>query len=644
MKNAKNIVDNGLRLGGERLYPRRLTSEQEKKLAGLADFSKVISASNDENPLHHLSAAQIRTREETVRTTAHDFYTRAGRNRDSDDVFLALATAVMVPNRLLEEFAASDEIPLAGALWILDYADKRDLMRKLTPLLPETVNEDLDYDVQMFEDMLYERELVLRLFQVIKGRKSKCREAFRSILGLIRKNDAENLRAVFKTTLFDYFARYCEVRARVESTDYAKWVERASSGEETLAAEGTETHIVRAHTGVPLENVSLGKRPVDTLFLLNTAALYSASDEMKQTILHNKRATEILSGFHIQDPYEIIAAFLLLENEGDFLCRMGMLTANVLTCAGFLLPWTREFNYSIDVNQFEYGLSQYKLLYPFKTSGKEFRCLREGTMVTEEQLFFLSTGYILPRGRIASRDLTEWYETQGVPLERARELAYAAMILSCYDEREHRNDRMPWEEQEAEAVETEGESEEQQTESVDQLQNRIVELNRQLKSMRMALHEAETQSKSAQDNLNESEKRTEKDRMELTNLRESLFSLMSGNEGEHSPETEDDIVFPYTLTLRTLAFGGVDAWRNGMQSLVRGARFYDRDTLRNPNMLKQADVVWLQTNAMPHSLFYHILDIARRENLTVRYFSSSSARNCAEQMVREEMLLLRDRE
>ena len=198
MECEENRTFNGIMIGGEQSCPSKLTSAQEKKLSGLSAFSKLVSTSEDENPLHHLNAAEIRKREETVRATAHYFIERTGKSRSADDAFLALATGVMIPNRLLEEFTASYDILLAGALWLLDYMDKRGLMRKLMDLLPESAEVVIEDEAQVFEDVMYDRDLVLHVFQVIKGRKKEYKEAFRSIIGLIRKSDAENLRAAFK--------------------------------------------------------------------------------------------------------------------------------------------------------------------------------------------------------------------------------------------------------------------------------------------------------------------------------------------------------------------------------------------------------------------------------------------------------------
>ena len=49
-------------------------------------------------------------------------------------------------------------------------------------------------------------------------------------------------------------------------------------------------------------------------------------------------------------------------------------------------------------------------------------------------------------------------------------------------------------------------------------------------------------------------------------------------------------------------------------------------------LIKNADVLWLQTNAMPHSLYYKIIDRARNSNIRIKYFSFPSAKKCAVQI------------
>jgi len=51
-------------------------------------------------------------------------------------------------------------------------------------------------------------------------------------------------------------------------------------------------------------------------------------------------------------------------------------------------------------------------------------------------------------------------------------------------------------------------------------------------------------------------------------------------------------------------------------------------------MIRRADVVWIQTNALSHAFFYKIIDEVRKHNVPLRYFSYASATKCAEQLVK----------
>ena len=56
----------------------------------------------------------------------------------------------------------------------------------------------------------------------------------------------------------------------------------------------------------------------------------------------------------------------------------------------------------------------------------------------------------------------------------------------------------------------------------------------------------------------------------------------------------------------------------------------DRTVIRN------ADVVWIQTNAIAHRQYYAIIDEIRKTKVPVKYFLYASARKCAEQVVLED--------
>ena len=60
------------------------------------------------------------------------------------------------------------------------------------------------------------------------------------------------------------------------------------------------------------------------------------------------------------------------------------------------------------------------------------------------------------------------------------------------------------------------------------------------------------------------------------------------------------------------------------------------DDISSPEIIKRADVVWIQTNCIGHKSYNIIIELARKYNRRVRYFAYASATKCTEQVVAEE--------
>ena len=56
----------------------------------------------------------------------------------------------------------------------------------------------------------------------------------------------------------------------------------------------------------------------------------------------------------------------------------------------------------------------------------------------------------------------------------------------------------------------------------------------------------------------------------------------------------------------------------------------------NVDIVRNADVVWVQTNCISHTQYARILKAVRTYGIQLRYFSCASARKCAEQIVEED--------
>jgi hypothetical protein len=67
--------------------------------------------------------------------------------------------------------------------------------------------------------------------------------------------------------------------------------------------------------------------------------------------------------------------------------------------------------------------------------------------------------------------------------------------------------------------------------------------------------------------------------------------------------------------------------------MLKGSiRFIDRGYTFDTAIIRGAEVLWIQPNAIPHKMYYRIIDQARRLKKPVRYFTNASAALCAQQV------------
>ena len=128
--------------------------------------------------------------------------------------------------------------------------------------------------------------------------------------------------------------------------------------------------------------------------------------------------------------------------------------------------------------------------------------------------------------------------------------------------------------------------------------------------------------------------RLRREHRELADLRALVFNREQG-------ETENatsSVSFPYETKKRMVVFGGHDAFLKGIKPLLPNVRFVDVEDLTfDPNIIRNADMVWVQTNYMSHAQYGSIMNVTRKHNVQLRYFAFASAVKCAEQVVKEDM-------
>ncbi len=122
---------------------------------------------------------------------------------------------------------------------------------------------------------------------------------------------------------------------------------------------------------------------------------------------------------------------------------------------------------------------------------------------------------------------------------------------------------------------------------------------------------------------------------EVKGLSRIVFSRLNGE--EESKGEAEQFAFPYTLKKRVVIFGGHDSWSKAIRPLLRNVRFISKEASPQADVIRKADVIWIQTNAMGHADYRKIMETARAYRIAVKYFTSASAERCARDVVRVDM-------
>lgn len=120
---------------------------------------------------------------------------------------------------------------------------------------------------------------------------------------------------------------------------------------------------------------------------------------------------------------------------------------------------------------------------------------------------------------------------------------------------------------------------------------------------------------------------------ELADLRELVFN----QENDVSGNLPAEISYPYLTQKRTVIFGGHENFLKFIRPKFPDIKFVDTINYGfDPAIVKNADVVWVQTNCIAHAQYGNIVKITRRYGIQLRYFVYASVEKCAEQVVRED--------
>ena len=385
-----------------------------------------------------------------------------------------------------------------------------------------------------------------------------------------------------------------------------------------------------------------------------------------------KRSTKDLAGklgeenakrfidFRVSDPFEMCFAFLCLLDRDDNLAWLYSFTLAFMDTVCGQLPWAKGdydeeedaiwhphdlFEMLLDDNEEEapadYSVDRhldedwFGLKY---TTDDVYEMDNERASIA--QIVYQMTGAVLPRNTYRYDGMKKRLRKDGLSNTRI-DRAVAAMMILGEVQRRSRNwmfDDFSFdnllENVTEEAEEKEANVSSDLVDTIEKFKAENAALKKENDRLRQAAHAASREVKESQQNIEKLEQEAEEYTRELADLRELVFNQQNGEYEKDTPDTT--IAFPYETRHRIVVFGGHDSWLREIRQKLPAVRFVDREASPNADLIRNADVIWIQANSLAHKHYYKIIDIVRKYNKPIRYFAYASATKCAEQVVAED--------
>ena len=321
------------------------------------------------------------------------------------------------------------------------------------------------------------------------------------------------------------------------------------------------------------------------------------------------------------------------DQDDDYAWVYSFMTAVVCRAAA-MLPWGLELYSEMDDgiwfqdNEWIEPKPFDPEWYETKYAGELYEDDDDPHDVSLAQLVYQYTGAVLPRDMNRFDGLKKELRAKGLKPSQVSTLCAMMNVIGevsrqRFDFSKYA-DQDDWDDCEEEAVTEDLASENEK------LRAELAKLRKQAKE---ANYNLSRENRELKDQLEKMEAGAGELRQELADLREVVFNQQNGAEEEKAEESK--ISFPYHTSRRLVAFGGHDSWLREIKFKLPDVRFMS-DDISSPEIIKRADVVWIQTNCIGHKSYNIIIDLARKYSRKVRYFAYASATKCAEQVVEEE--------
>ncbi len=354
--------------------------------------------------------------------------------------------------------------------------------------------------------------------------------------------------------------------------------------------------------------------------------------EAQRKDLMSEEFNERFRSFRIENPYRLAFALLYLADRGDDLIWMYYFGTALAKMIADTLPW-RYYAESELVENLE---EQYEDcagnplpdIYALNYGNDDYEHYRERRNMA--QMIYELTGVIMPRDYDAFSWAANYWDEYDVNEEDQKLMRFGVGIMDALHFRNEDRYKQPDSQTETK-TDPAMDSGKDINETIQKLEARIRALTNENKELKEASWNAHSQNAKLSEKLEKAYSDAHHDREELAKLREIVF--LSQNPQSEAPD--QTIPLPYETEQRIVICGGHDSFLRQFSQLITGNIRYLNNVRVNEDLIRNADRIWIQTNAISHSEYYKVVDLCRKNNRPLNYFLYASARKCAEQVVQD---------
>ena len=662
-------------------YFRNFTGSFEKKVAQMMKFMKDSSATI---PYGTDELSNIQSKNQLLE---HYDFTNARMNRRIQatvkyrDKAVKLLADKLSQKEIEELFAYSNTmilrggynavdhnrfVTLAAAIWILDQLSLQGCLQKAFPYLPEVDEDELLCPYVVHPQ--YDQELICSMVKLLLYRNrdsygglglethestlvadslqpGKLRSNFDAIMALLDQDAIALTVEKYEDKVWEFYKLTIPAASLVDKA-YELLQQELESLQKAPVSPNIPACMVRPNLMLLPKNDELEKkaellrrklRRFETTGTFTEFGLANSREKTAKSFsdVIGKTLAEKLIDFSVDDPFEMaFALFYLLDTGSDI---PWLFYGSI--CVAYTLVDQLPFDTKLaKVGEMELQPELIRSLYTHRFSGyrwDDMHDCRQEPVQREKatnlaQLLYENAYAIYPRITGSLPQLDQYFEDMGLEDPNQKE-AYQLLLylLRSGNERSESLRTFWWESQAA----TDEPENAEDTEDIALLHKQYKELLQRNSELRMALHEETRSKKQVRKDICQVQADNDRLRQELADLRDLIFS----QQAEMPPQTEENcaVQFPVKTSRRIVSFGGHPNWIRDMKALLPDIAYFSAEVIPNKDILRNADVVWVQTQYISHAAFYRIVS-ALGQNTQLRYFSSKSARSCAEQIATSE--------